>query len=146
MALIEAADIAAYGYSIEPAKLDAMLADAQALAVTVAPCLGDESALDDQQKAAAKAVLRSVILRWNDSGSGAYSQQQAGPWSVQYTQTSRAGALWPTDITQLQAICNGGGDGERRAFTVDLALGNYRALDAREVFTRDLDSPWQYTP
>lgn len=120
MPLLTQDDIAPFA-TIDEAKLDAMIADASALAVLAAPCLGDEASLTAGQKAAATAVLRAVILRWNDSGSGAFQQQTAGSFSVSYNQTSRGGALWPTDITQLQNICKATADSAGGAFSVDTA-------------------------
>lgn len=108
--------------TIDAGKADEMIADAEALAIAVAPCLGDaEVELADHQAAAVKAVLRAAILRWNDSGTGAMSMETAGPFSVQYdTRQPRRSLFWPSEIDQLQAICvaaTGGGSGG--AFSVD---------------------------
>lgn len=119
MALITPEDIAPFA-DIEAQMLAAMIADVSAMAVLVAPCLGDEAELSDQQKAAAKAVLRGAILRWNDSGTGAFQSQTAGPFTVQMdTRQQRRGAFWPSEIEQLQGICQDGTGGG--AFTLDTA-------------------------
>lgn len=128
MALIAPEDIAPFA-DIEADMLAAMIADVTAMAVLVAPCLGDEAELDDAQKAAAKAVLRGAILRWNDSGTGAFQSQTAGPFTVQMdTRQQRRGAFWPSEITQLQDICNDGTTGG--AFAVDTAPGFAGVLHA----------------
>lgn len=119
MALITPEDIAPFA-EIPTDMLTAMIADVTAMAVLVAPCLGDEAALDDAQKAAAKAVLRGAILRWNDSGNGAFQSQTAGPFTVQMdTRQQRRGAFWPSEVEQLQDICSDGTTGG--AFAVDTA-------------------------
>ena len=121
MALITPEDIAPF-VDIEADMLAAMIADVSAMAVLVAPCLKDETTLTEEQKAAAKAVLRGVILRWNESGTGAFQSQTAGPFTVQMdTRQQRRGAFWPSEIEQLQGICSGGSGGTGKAFTVDTA-------------------------
>jgi len=117
MALITPEDIAPFA-EIPADMLAAMIADVTAMAVLVAPCLGTEAELDDEQKAAAKAVLRGAILRWHDSGAGAFQSQTAGPFTVQMdTRQQRRGAFWPSEIEQLQDICSDGTTGG--AFSVD---------------------------
>lgn len=109
---IEPGDITPFA-DIEPGRLAAMIEDAEAQAVMVAPCLETPSDLSPMQQAAVKAVLRAAILRWNDAGSGAITQQTAGPFSVtQDTRQSRRGAFWPSEISDLQRICSqvGGAD------------------------------------
>lgn len=118
MALIEPGDLAPFA-DIPAERLAAMIADVSAMAVLVAPCLGDETKLTDAQKAAAKAVLRAAILRWNEAGTGAFQAQTAGPFSVQTdTRQQRRGAFWPSEIEQLQEIC---GTDAGKAFSVDTA-------------------------
>lgn len=109
---------------IDAAKAVAMIADAEALAMAVAPCLDDdEVTLTDAQVAAVVAVLRSAVLRWNDSGSGALQMEAAGPFSVQYdTRQIRRSLFWPSEIEQLQAICaSATGAGSGGAFDIDTA-------------------------
>lgn len=106
---------------IDGAKADAMIADAEALALTVAPCLGDaEVTLSDAQAAAVKAILRGSVLRWNDSGSGAFQAQTTGPFSVQLdTRQQRRSLFWPSEIESLQEICSAISGGQGGAFSVD---------------------------
>lgn len=113
------ADLAPFAV-IDPAKAQAMIADALALAVLAAPCLADESKLTDAQVAAARAIMRGAVLRWNDTGSGAMQSQTAGPFGVAFdTRQPRKSMYWPSEIEDLQKVCLGVGAGA--AFTIDTA-------------------------
>lgn len=116
---IEPADLAAFE-DIDEAKALAMIEDAEAMAVLAAPCLSELDPTKDAAKvAAAKAVLRGAILRWNDAGAGVITQQGAGPFqqTIDATKTRR-GMFWPSEITQLRDLCGSGG-GTGKAFEVD---------------------------
>lgn len=105
MALIETTDLAPFA-TIDSDKLAAMISDAEAWATTVAPCLSEDLSAD--QAAAAKAVLRAAILRWNEAGTGAVQTSTAGPFGQTLdTRQERRGMFWPSEIEQLQAICSG---------------------------------------
>ena len=105
-----------------PVKAQAMIDDASAIAVLVAPCLADEDELTDAQLAAVKAVLRGAIIRWNEAGSGAIQSETAGPFSQTLdTRQTRKAMFWPTEIEQLQQICAGTGGGG--IFSIDTAPG-----------------------
>lgn len=123
MAYIELDDLEPFA-DIEVLKAEAMIADAVAQAILVAPCLADEGDLDANQIAAVKSVLRGAILRWNDSGSGAFTQQQAGPFGVTMdTRQQRRSLFWPSEIEQLEKICNAVSGGAGGAFAIDTAPG-----------------------
>lgn len=103
---------------IEASKAEAMIADAEALALRVAPCLKPEA--DADLLNAAKAILRRAILRWNEtgnSGSRTSTSRQAGPWSETDTVSTSGsrGLFLPSEITQLQELCRVGG----KAFTIN---------------------------
>jgi hypothetical protein len=99
---------------IDPVKVELMIEDAMAMAARVAPCILDP---EFEHDAAARAILRGAILRWNDSGTGALTQQGAGPFQVSYdTRQSRRTLFWPSEIAALQALCD---DGSTGAFTID---------------------------
>lgn len=124
MAIVELADLPS---AIQSAELvNAMLAGANARALRVAPCLGYTTDTDagtvaptDDQIAEARLVLIGAISRWSEAGSGALSQQAAGPFSQTIDTRQRTGYnLWPSEIADLQAICKGEGSG---AFSVDTA-------------------------
>jgi hypothetical protein len=97
-------------------KALAMIDDALALAARVAPCILENTFEFD---AAARAILRGAILRWNEAGTGAMQQQNAGPFGMQIdTRQQRRGMFWPSEITQLQELCRDG-DLQGQAFTID---------------------------
>jgi len=61
------------------------------------------------QTSALVAIMRGAIMRWNDAGSGARSSVTAGPFGETIdTTVARRGMYWPSEITNLQAICSGG--------------------------------------
>lgn len=96
-----------------------MVADAVALATLSAPCLAAQD-LTPLQVAQAKAVLRSAVLRWHETGSGAVSQQTVGPFGQSFdTRQTRRTMFWPSEISALQNICKTGREGG--AFSVDTA-------------------------
>lgn len=107
-------DLLPFAPAIDAAKAELMIEDALALAAEVAPCILDD---DFQKVGAAKAILRGAILRWNDGGSGAITQQSAGPYQQTVDTTiARRSLFWPSEITQLQKLCSGQDAG---AFSVD---------------------------
>lgn len=102
--IITPADLAPFA-SIDAAKAAAMIEDALADASRLAPCINDED-LSTEKQAQFKSVLRAALLRWNDSGSGAYQQQTAGPYGVTLdTRQARRGMFWPSEIEAMQDIC-----------------------------------------
>lgn len=101
---IEWADLAPFA-EIPSAKAVAMIEDALAMAELIAPCISS-SDLSASKAAAAKAILRAAILRWHESGNGALSQQAAGPFSqTMDTRQQRRSLFWPSEIEDLQKIC-----------------------------------------
>lgn len=109
------ADLAPFA-TIEAAKAQAMIDDALALAARVAPCILDSTFAYD---AAAKAILRGAVLRWNEAGTGAFQSQQVGPFGESFdTRQTRRGMFWPSEIEQLQDLCRTG-EVRSRAFSVD---------------------------
>lgn len=125
MAIIVVTDLPAAVQSAE--MVDVMVAGANAKALRVAPCLGWDGSESGQpaptaeQLAEAKLVLIGAVKRWVDAGSGALSQQQAGPFAQTVDTRQRTGYnLWPSEITDLQGICSGGPTG-RQVFSVDTA-------------------------
>jgi hypothetical protein len=82
-----------------------MITDALALAAVHAPgILADDFAFVD----AARAILRRVVLRWNEAGTGASVQQSAGPFSQTVdTRKDQRDAFWPNEIQALQDLCKG---------------------------------------
>lgn len=104
-----------------------MVAGANAKASRVAPCLTwtgtpeTEPEPTAEQLAEAKLVLLGAVKRWAEAGSGALQSQQAGPYGMTVDTRQRGGFnLWPSEITDLQAICSTGATG-RQAFSLDTA-------------------------
>lgn len=115
MAFLTTTDLEPFA-SIDATKAQAMIDDAEAMAVLVAPCINAEGFTN---QAAVKAILRGAVLRWNDSGSGALQAQTAGPFGQTLdTRQERRGMFWPSDIEQLQNLCGTVGGS---VFTVSLA-------------------------
>ena len=102
--------------SIDATKADAMIADAEAMAMLAAPCI---TAVGFANLLAVKAILRGAVLRWNDAGTGAVQAQTAGPFGQTLdTRQERRGMFWPSEIVQLQSLCMAP---QGRAFSVSLA-------------------------
>jgi hypothetical protein len=122
MAFLTIDDLENFIEITNPIKAQAMIDDASAIAVLVAPCLADEDDLTAAQVAAVKAVLRGAIIRWNDAGSGAIASETAGPFSQTLdTRQQRKAMFWPAEIEQLQQICSGTGAGG--IFSIDTVPG-----------------------
>jgi hypothetical protein len=101
---------------IEESKAEAMIEDAEAMALLAAPCI---AAVGFAHTAAVKAILRGAILRWNDAGSGALQAQTAGPFGQTLdTRQERRGMFWPSEITALQSLC---ANAEGGVYTTSLA-------------------------
>lgn len=101
-AFLTVADLTPFA-TIEATKANAMIDDAEAMAVLAAPCI---TAAGFAYTAAVKAILRGAVLRWNDAGSGALQAQQAGPFGQTLdTRQERRGMFWPSEIVALQSFC-----------------------------------------
>ena len=110
---IEPADLAPFA-DIDPAKASALIDDAVATAVMIAPCI---IADDFSHEAAAKAILRGAILRRNEAGSGALTQRQAGPFGETIdTRQGWRGWFTSAEADQLRKLCSSGSAG---AFSID---------------------------
>jgi len=73
--------------------------------------------------AEAKLVLLGAVKRWAEAGAGAIQSQTAGPYNMTLDTRQRTGFnLWPSEITDLQAICATSPTG-RLAFSIDTAPG-----------------------
>lgn len=111
--LLTIEDLQPFAAGLDEAKAEAMIADAIALAVRIAPCLAEEGF---EHVGAAKAIMRGAVLRWLDSGSGTQPALIAGPFGVTPQAQPRRSLFYPSEIAQLQELC-GGGRGQ--AFTID---------------------------
>ena len=122
MQYITPEDLAPFA-TIEAAKAAAMIADAEAMAASVAPCLADASAvLESAQLNVVRAILRRAVLRWNEVGTGAVTQQSAGPFqqSLDTTRSAPKSLFWPSEIADLQQVCKSTGEASsvKQVFTV----------------------------
>lgn len=110
-------DLALFNESIPPERAEAMIGDAIAMASQVAPCiLSEDFQKGTERMAALKAILRGALLRWDEAGSGAVTMQIAGPYQQNIDTTKeRRGMFWPSEINQLQRLCQQSGG----AFAVD---------------------------
>lgn len=116
--------------TIEAGKSAAMISDAEAMAILTAPCLAglvvvppdettEAAAIRTTKLAAVKALLRGAILRWNDAGAGAITQETTGPFGRSIdTRQTRKSMFWPSELEQLQGICSDGASSA--AFSVDI--------------------------
>jgi hypothetical protein len=102
--------------TIDAAKAEAMIDDAEAMALLAAPCIAADGFA---YGTAVKAILRGAVLRWNDSGSGALQAQTSGPFSQTLdTRQERRGMFWPSEIVALQSLCV---DSQGGSYTTSLA-------------------------
>jgi hypothetical protein len=98
-------DLEPFAPGISEDKAEAMIEDALALAYMVAPCLAEED-LDPATEAAAKAILRGAILRWNESGQGGVSQLTALGFGQTFdNRVDRKAMYQPAEIEALQKLC-----------------------------------------
>lgn len=117
---VDLEDLAPFA-DIEPAKAQAMIDDAVALAARVAPCILEETFA---YEAAALAVLRGAILRWHESGTASYQAQYQGPPGYPVNpQRERRNLLWPSEIEVLEGLCRDASATSRAAFSVDTVAG-----------------------
>lgn len=112
------ADLRPFDPNIDAAKATLMITDALAMAEVFAPCIFEPGFT---KTAAAKAIIRGAILRWNEQGAaGSVSTTKvAGGYTVSQTVDTkqvRKVAFWPSEITDLQSLC---GSSQVQAFTID---------------------------
>ena len=118
MSIIDVPDLPTAVQSHE--LIEVMVAGANAKAARVAPCLvATDPAPSEDQIAEAKLLLIGAVKRWVEAGTGAFSQQTAGPFSASTDTRQRSGFnLWPSEIQGLQDICSTE-TVEREAFSLD---------------------------
>jgi len=119
---IEPSDLAPFA-DIDEAKAAAMIEDAEAMAILTAPCLADAEP-DGPKAKAAKSILRTAILRWNDAGSGAIQQVSAGPFQQSTQVQARRAMFWPSEIEHLRNLCKDGDTGKAFAIDTVAAVGS----------------------
>lgn len=86
---------------IDSEKADAMVEDVLALAIAAVPAL---AAPTFTNQAAAKAVLRGIVLRWNEAGSASYQAQMAEPPGSLAPRPARRNSIWDSEIKHLREL------------------------------------------
>ena len=128
VALIEASEVPTeLAAKVSETVLSMMVDGASAAAYRAAPCLKDSPT--DEQRAEARLIVLSAVERWLRDGSGSVgTTHTAGPFSTTTTPVSPRSSgyrLWPSEVSDLQAVCRGGGltsvelvssQGSRRTF------------------------------
>lgn len=96
--------------------------DAWAKATGVAPCIATDAfpsgTPEEKATKAAElvAILRGIILRWDDAQSGVKTIKQAGIYQETLDPGVKRGFnLWPSEVVDLGKLCARGG----RPFSVD---------------------------
>lgn len=124
---LTAQDVLTFNSKLDPAAVEILISDGLALAEMAAPCIVED---DFQYAGAAAAIIRSAVLRWAESGSGAVTSQSqtAGPYSKTTsfdTRQARRSLFFPSEITELQKLCK---TNAQAAFAIDTLPGkDYRA-------------------
>ena len=135
--LLTPADLANFA-TIPTAKAAAMIEDALAMAVVVAPCI---TAGGFAHRAAAKAIVRGAILRWHEAGSGAVVTQSTMSYGQTIdTRQPRRGMFLRSELDALKQMCRPADD-TGGAFAIDLFPPAAPRLSAAEEFERDVDTP-----
>lgn len=132
--IIDVSDLPATVRSHE--LVQAMVDGANAKASRVAPCLGWNGSIDGQPAPStetvneARLILIGAVKRWAEAGSGSVQATTSGPFGMTVDTRQRGGFnLWPSEITDLQALCRAGSVG-RQAFSIDTVPSGARAVHA----------------
>lgn len=110
-------DVASHTSGLSESDVATLVDGINAKASRVAPCLAGNPSSD--LLAEARLVLIGAVKRWAESGSGAFSQQTAGPWSVSTDTRQKVSGynLWPSEIDALRELCAGESE-PTRAFSI----------------------------
>lgn len=115
--LLTVDDLKPFATIAEP-KAKAMIEDAIGTAIIHAPCILAPD-FPAAKRAAAKAILRGAVLRWNEAGTGAVQSQS----SLSYSQTidtrqPRKVMFFPSEVDALRRLCRPDTD-TGGAFSID---------------------------
>lgn len=100
------------------------VADAWAKAMQVAPCI-KAMEFPEEKVPLVKAIIRGIILRWNEAQGGAATAKMAGPYQVQLDSRPKRGfVLQPSEIVDLGKLCKRAG----RPFTVDTIPDEFKTF------------------
>lgn len=120
MAYLVPDDLAPFA-DIEPLKAAALIEDALAHAIALAPCLANEGDLSPEQVALVRAVMREAVLRRDEAGTGALTHTVAGPFSETTDTRQRRGNPYNDyEMNQLHSVCEAvAGRTAGKAYAVD---------------------------
>lgn len=104
---IDPSDVLVFNPDLDEKVVAILIKDGLAMARRVAPCIDED---DFAYPDAAAAIIRSAVLRWAESGSGALASESktSGPYSVQTsfdTRQTRRSLFFPSEIRELEALC-----------------------------------------
>lgn len=117
-AFLSAEDVQRFNDDLDTAIVEDMIETVYADAVLVAPCIKDEDFGSPEYRVKVKSILRGVVLRWADAGSGGVKQRAAGDFSETLDSSSSGGKLRPGEIRELQDLCVAGEKRRARASTI----------------------------
>lgn len=104
---IDPSDVLVFNPDLDEHVVEILIKDGLAMARRVAPCIDEE---DFAYPDAAAAIIRSAVLRWAESGSGALASESktSGPFALQTsfdTRQTRRSLFFPSEIKELEALC-----------------------------------------
>lgn len=103
--ILEIGDLNRHVPGLDPLVAEDLIKGAMAHAAIKAPCILDP-ALPDQYADAAKDIIRDVVLRRIQAGSGAVKTSTAGPYSQTIdTRTPWRKTFQAEDVSGLQDLC-----------------------------------------
>ena len=124
-AFLSAEDVLKFDDDLDTATVEDMIETVYADAVLVAPCIKDEDFVIPEYRVKVKSILRGVVLRWADAGSGGVKQRAAGDFSESLDLSSSGGKLRPGEIRELQDLCVAADGEKRRARATTIPTGFY---------------------
>lgn len=118
---IEYDDLKVFDSELTKEAAEAMITTIWSRVRKLAPCLKDpDIELDEDDLETVKSIMRSVILRWAESGSGVVGSRTAGDYQESYTARGSGGTFRPEEIRDLQSVCAGSANaGNQKAYSVD---------------------------
>jgi len=108
---LTAAEVQLFDSEIPEDVATAMISTIWSRATKLAPCLRtkewSEEESDDEYEDTqfVKGVIRTIVLRWSDTGSGGVTQRAAGEYSESLSGYS-GGLFRPDEIRDLQKLCS----------------------------------------
>lgn len=124
---VEYSDLTKFDGELAKDTAEDMIATIWARTRKLAPCLKEEDVeLDEDDFQVVKGIVRQVVLRWAESGSGVVGSRTAGDFGETYV-SGAGGAFRPDEIRDLQSICEGLRKNQR-AFGITLGPSDVRVV------------------